>query len=193
MPSDQQVREPDMRIGWLLWQESLREFLYFEERMAAPLPEQYVGDWSERGASGSRKATLNLWIFDKDTGEKHFSVTTYAGVKIQPYFRVPMPNDANLYHFTVQGEDAGNGMIRVWLSQTTANLLHQALGSLDPDTIAQAIAAAKREENEKQIGGTAFDPLAIEVLVPAPAYGKLKATFEGVSDEHDFKRLVETL
>jgi hypothetical protein len=84
-------------------------------------------------------------------------------------------------------------MIRVWLSQTTANLLHQALGSLDPDTIAQAIAAAKREENEKQIGGTAFDPLAIEVLVPAPAYGKLKATFEGVSDEHDFKRLVETL
>lgn len=193
IPSDQPVREPDMRIGWLLWQDSLREFLYFEEAMTAPDPSRYVGDWNERRASGSRKATRNLWIFDKVTGEKHFSVTTDAGVKIQPYFRVPAPNDPNLYHFIVQGEDAGNGLVRVWLSQTTANLLRQALGSLDPKRIAEAIDAAKREEREKVAGGNIFDPLAIEVLVPQPAYEKLKATFDGVSDEHNFKQLIEAL
>jgi hypothetical protein len=174
VPSDQPVQQPDMRIGWLLWQDSLREFLYFEEPMVAPDPNRYIGDWNERRASGSRKATRNLWIFDKETGEKHFSVTTEAGVKIQPYFRVPAPNDPNLYHFVVQGEDAGNGMVRVWLSTTTANLLRQALGSLNPEKIAEAIDAAKREERAKEAGGEIFHPLAIEVLVPAPCLRKIK-------------------
>ena len=31
----------DMRTGWLLWQESLRQFLYFEEEMLAPNPANY--------------------------------------------------------------------------------------------------------------------------------------------------------
>ncbi|WP_086552728.1 hypothetical protein [Acetobacter orientalis] len=191
--SNQSIQKPDMRFGWLLWQDSLREFLYFEEPMTAPDPSRYIGDWNERKASGSRKATRNLWIFDKETGEKHFSITTEAGVKIQPYFRVPASNDPNLYHFIVQGEDIGNGMVRVWLSQTTANLLRQALGSLDPQEIAKAIDAVKREEKAKEKSGDIFDPLAVEVLVPAPAYARMKATFEGVSDEHNFKQLIEIL
>lgn len=36
--------EPDLRTGWLLWQESLREFLYFEEEMQPPRPDNY---WAE--------------------------------------------------------------------------------------------------------------------------------------------------
>lgn len=31
-------REKDMRIGWLLWEDNLTEFLYFEERMLPPNP-----------------------------------------------------------------------------------------------------------------------------------------------------------
>jgi hypothetical protein len=30
---------PDMRIGWLLWQVSLKEFLYFEKEMLEPNPD----------------------------------------------------------------------------------------------------------------------------------------------------------
>lgn len=32
----------DMRTGWLLWERSLTEFLYFEERMEAPLPQKIL-------------------------------------------------------------------------------------------------------------------------------------------------------
>lgn len=193
MHNTQPIQYPDMRTGWLLWQDSLREFLYFEQPMVAPDPANYVGEWSERKASGSRKATRNLWIFDKKTGEKHFSVTTEAGVKIQPYFSVPAPNDPNLYHFVVQGEEAGNGMVRVWLSQTTANLLRQALGSLEPLKIAEAINAAKRDESAKEFAGQLFNAPATEILVSSSAYAKLRDTFQGVSDEHNFKHLIETL
>ena len=35
--------------------------------------------------------------------------------------------------------------------------------------------------------------LAVEVFVPAPAYAKLQMVFDGVSDEHNFKQLLETL
>jgi hypothetical protein len=34
----------DMRTGWLLWQESLRQFLYFEERMSEPDPAHYYAE-----------------------------------------------------------------------------------------------------------------------------------------------------
>lgn len=190
---DEPLQEPDMRIGWLIWQESLREFLYFEKPMTVPDPSQYTGQWNERRGSGSRLRTRNLWIYDKDTGEKHYSVTTEAGAKIQPYFQVPGPTDPNLYHFVVQGEEAGEGMVRVWLSQTTADLLRQALGSLDPSKIAAAIDAMKREEILRENLGQTIGPLAVEVLLPAPSYARLRETFEGVSDEHNFKQLIEAL
>lgn len=38
------ARAPDMRTGWLLWQESLRQFLYFEESMQAPDPADYYAE-----------------------------------------------------------------------------------------------------------------------------------------------------
>ena len=81
----------DMRFGWLLWEDELREFLYFEESMTKPDPEKYSATWNETPARGTRKASKSLWIFDEETGAKRYSVTTGAGIKIQPYFDVPPP------------------------------------------------------------------------------------------------------
>lgn len=193
MATSEKLIEPDLRIGWLLWQDSLREFLYFEERMVAPDPTKYIARWNVRPGSGSRIGSRNLWIYEESSGDKHFSVTTEAGAKIQPYFRVPGPNDPNLYYFVAQGEEVGDGLIRVWLTQSTANLLKQALGSLDPADIAKAIEAVRVEERAQEMRGQIFGTLAVEVLVPGSAYARLKATFDGVSDEHNFKQLVDSL
>jgi hypothetical protein len=105
---------------------------------------------------------------------------------------VPGPNDPNLYHFVTQGEDAGNGLIRVWLTQSTANLLKAALGSLDPNDIAKAIEAVQREEKQQAVLGHVFDVLSVEILLPASSYIRLNGIFDGVSDEHNFKQLIDS-
>jgi len=82
--------------------------------MVAPNPKDFYAEWHDSGG-GARKASRNLWVFDKATGHKRYSITTSAGAKIQPYFDVPPPNDTNVYLFTVIGEVIGVGMVRVWL------------------------------------------------------------------------------
>lgn len=72
--------EPDMRTGWLLWQANLREFLYFEEETIAPDPRDYFAEWKE-GGGGVRKASKNLWVYERETGHKRYSITTAAGRK----------------------------------------------------------------------------------------------------------------
>ncbi|MGC1270000.1 MAG: hypothetical protein WA842_05310 [Croceibacterium sp.] len=171
----------------------MREFLYFEEAMVIPDPGNYIARWNVRPGGGSRIGSRNLWIYEESTGDKHFSVTTEAGAKIQPYFRVPGPNDPNLYHFVVQGEDAGNGLVRVWITHSTAGLLRQSLGSLDPSDIAKAIEEVRLEEEKREERSDIFGVLAVEVLIPAPSYEKLKQIFDGVSDEHNFKQLTALL
>ncbi len=193
VPRDGEYRAPDMRMGWLLWQDSLREFLYFEEAMGLPDPSRYFGEWNVRSASGSRKATRNLWIFDRESGDKHFSVTVEAGVKIQPYFKVPVPNDPNLFHFVVQGEEIGGGLVRTWLSRTTAEMLRRALGTLAPGAIADAIARAAVDEGTPRAAAALFDAPAVEVTVPVQAYAQLRAAFDGVSDEDNFRKLIDAL
>ena len=81
----------DMRTGWLIWENSLTEFLYFEERMLPPDPDKYFAQWNKTPARGTRKASKSLWIYEKETKQKRYSVTTSAGIKIQPYFDVPSP------------------------------------------------------------------------------------------------------
>ncbi len=184
--------EPDMRMGWLLWQDSLREFLYFEERMTKPNPHDFVAEWRDSGG-GRRKKSRNLWVFRKDTGLKVYSITTEAGAKIQPYFTVPMPSDPNLYHFVVQGEDCGNGMIRVWLTKTTAALLQDVVGELKPETIAAAVDKANLEQVREVVSGNLFGVLAVDVLVPSATYIRLQEIFKGKSDEHNFKQLLDVL
>jgi hypothetical protein len=129
---------PDLRTGWLLWQESLRQFLYFEEEMLVPNPNDYTAEWVSSGG-GNRKESKNLWVYEKKTGIKRYSITTAAGAKIQPYFDVPPPTDPNLYLFTVIGEIIDTGLVRVWVTEATAQELRRLLGAVDTNALSETI------------------------------------------------------
>lgn len=184
--------DPDMRNGWLLWQSSLREFLYFENEMSVPDVDEIVAEWRHRG-DGRRRGSRNLWIYDRTTSEKIYSITTEAGAKIQPYFKVPLPSDPNLYHFVVQGEDVGGGMIRAWVTSGTAKLLEQRLGELTPDILEAAVRRSVPPVRSAMENRSAFDPGAAAILVGAAAYAELQSKFDAVSDEHLFRQLLDHL
>lgn len=57
----------DMRVGWLIWEDDLTEFLYFEEPMLPPDPSRYFAEWNTTPARGARKSSKSLWIYDKRT------------------------------------------------------------------------------------------------------------------------------
>ena len=183
---------PDMRTGWLLWQESLCEFLYFEEPTDAPNPDDYYAEWVDSGG-GRRKRSRNLWVFHNQTRAKRFSITTEAGAKIQPYFDVPPPNDPNLYYFVVQGEIVAGGAVRMWLTQNTADYLRRLLGSLEPERLSQAIVETAQRAVIREVPVDPFGEVAVPVLVTADAYGALKQHFHGVSDEHMMQILLRAL
>ena len=185
--------EPDMRTGWLLWQESLREFLYFEEEMLNPDPADYYAEWVEH-PGGVRKASVSLWVYEKKTGRKRYSITTEAGAKIQPYFDVPSPQDPNLYIFTAQGEVVASGLVRIWVSEAAAYQLGHILGNLDPDRVSEAILQASRGFN----GATSAHPTQVysaqPIFLAGEAYEALRAMFPGgVSDYHLVELFVQYL
>jgi hypothetical protein len=160
--------------------------------MTKPNPQDFVAEWHDSGG-GRRKPSRNLWVYHAETRVKVYSITTEAGAKIQPYFTVPLPGDPNLYHFVVQGEECGNGIVRVWLTRVTASLLQEVVGELNPETIAAAVARANFENRQvEQIPG-AFGVLAVEVYVSIETYVRLQEVFGGVSDEHNFKQLLDVL
>jgi len=183
--------EPDMRTGWLLWQESLRQFLYFEERMTAPNPGDFTAEWVESGG-GSRKGSRNLWIYARATGRKRFSVTTSAGAKIQPYFDVPPPSDPNLYIFTVIGEVINGGQIRCWITRTTWQDLEQILGEVNSRTITQAIQQHVADLPPAVAGPVVQEP-AQPLDISAETYDLLKSRLPGVNDDHCFQLLIRLL
>lgn len=186
--------EPDMRTGWLLWQDSLRQFLYFEEEMLPPDPADYLAEWRSRRGGGGRKPSTSLWIYEKDTGKKRYSVTTEAGAKIQPYFDVPPPNDPNLYLFTVIGEVIEAGLVRVWITEATARELERLLGGLDVETVSRSISEAATTISEMEgPAHTEGVESAREVLVTEAAYEAMRNTILGVSDEHNFQLLAQYL
>lgn len=185
--------EPDMRTGWLLWQASLRQFLYFEEEMLPPYPDDYTAKWVTRKSSGSRKGSTNLWIYEKDTGRKRYSVTTEAGAKIQPYFDVPPPTDPNLYIFTVIGEVIDTGFVRVWITEVTARELRRLLGGLDTETLSSVIIESANEIAEQEATEESKVEVAQPVLITFEAYGALQRALPGVSDEHSFQLLAQHL
>jgi hypothetical protein len=131
----------DMRFGWLIWEDSLTEFLYFEEKMVAPNAANYYATWNETAAKGIRKPSKSLWIYDKKTNQKRYSVTTSAGIKIQPYFDVPAPADPELVYFRVQSEPIDKDTIILWVSELTASLLEKELGSIKKGVVSDAITA----------------------------------------------------
>ncbi len=186
------VERADMRTGWLLWQASLREFLYFEEEMAAPNPDHYYGEWRESGG-GRRKTSVNLWVYDKGTGKKRYSITTRAGAKIQPYFDVPPPDDPNLYCFVAQGFLLGSGLVQVWVTRTTAILLERLLGSLDPETVSEAILHTPGMESPEEPIATALESSARPIQITQQAYKGLADRFSGVSDEHMIQNFLQSV
>ncbi|GAB3361379.1 MULTISPECIES: hypothetical protein [Giesbergeria] len=186
-------RTPDMRTGWLIWEDNLTEFLYFEERMLPPNPEQFTAEWNITPVRGSRKASKSLWIFDKDTKKKRYSVTTSAGIKIQPYFDVPPPSDKNLYYFRVQSEPVNSTTIRLWISTATAQALRSKLGSLDSTTVSTAILKAIECVGKIVQAPEEEEGLAVAVEISKEAHIQLLAAWEAVSDEHHAQLLLKAL
>ncbi|HEY4010922.1 MAG TPA: hypothetical protein VGM11_12280 [Acidobacteriaceae bacterium] len=186
--------EPDMRTGWLLWQDSLRQFLYFEEHMSIPEMDSLEAKWFTRvGKGGSRKASTNLWVFDRATGSKKYSITTEAGAKIQPYFSVPPMTDPNLYIFTVIGEVLDSGLVRVWLSEATARELARLAGPLDTENLSRVVIDTASKVHELGLLEEAKREAGRSFLITKEAYSVLEETFVGVSDEHRFQLLTEQL
>lgn len=185
---------PDMRAGWLLWQKSLKQFLYFEEEMLAPNPDDYTAEWHKGESYGTRKSSTNLWVFERETGKKRYSVTTEAGAKIQPYFDVPPPSDPNLYLFNVIGEVVDIGLVRVWLSEPTARELTRLLGSLDTEILSQAAVEAAGVISELEDRSSFLKAeLAQSVVITEDAYRALTEVIPGVSDEHTFQLVAKYL
>jgi hypothetical protein len=174
----------DMRFGWLIWKETLDEFLYFEEAMIKPNPNDYYATWNVTPARGARKEAKSLWIYEKTTNQKKYSITTIAGAKIQPYFTIPSPTDPNLYHFKVQGISADNGLIKVWLTKSTAKYLELLLGDLDSESISKAIIEYNGNAYEETGYFVIAHDIATPVEITVEAYNKLKSIYSPISDEY---------
>jgi hypothetical protein len=174
----------DMRFGWLIWKDTLDEFLYFEEEMIKPNPDDYYATWNVTPARGARKESKSLWIYEKSTDQKKYSVTTIAGAKIQPYFDIPSPADPNLYHFKVQGVSVGDGLIKVWLTKSTAKYLELLLGDLDSESISKAIIDFNGNPHEGTVDFVKAKDIATPVEITVEAYNKLKSIYSPISDEY---------
>lgn len=185
--------EPDMRTGWLIWEDNLSEFLYFEEKMVAPVAADYFATWNDTGPRGARKASRSLWIYDKKTEQKRYSITTSAGIKIQPYFDVPAPTDPNLYFFKVQGEKVDADTILLWVSYTTAAALEIKLGSLDKVTVSKAISELIKNGIDPGVAIDGAGDYAQSIPLEASVYHKLVATWEARSDEHRGQLILKAL
>jgi hypothetical protein len=183
----------DMRVGWLIWEDDLTEFLYFEERMLAPDRTKYFAEWNMTPARGVRKPSKSLWIYDRKTKQKRYSVTTSAGIKIQPYFDVPPPSDKNLYYFRVQSEPLDADTILLWVASSTANALKQRLGSLDRDTVSAAVAEVLAMGVIPSAATTPEEDLAVPVPITAAMHTRLLAAWDAVSDEHRAQLLLKAL
>ena len=182
-----------MRIGWLLWEDTLTEFLYFEEKMTPPDPNLYYAEWNITPARGIRKASKSLWVFLKNTNEKRYSVTTSAGIKIQPYFDVPAPLDPNLYYLRVQSEYVDIDTIRIWVSASTARALQHRLGSLDKVVVSEAIIKLGEAAPTEAVPEQKDDDLAVAILISKRAHEVLTSLWEAVSDEHRAQLLLKGL
>lgn len=183
----------EIRVGWLLWEDDLREFLYFEEPMAKPNPDQYYAEWNETAARGARKSSKSLWIYEKETNKKRYSVTTSAGIKIQPYFDVPPPSDPNLAYFRVQSEPLDDDTIILWVAAATAAQLKERLGSIDKDVVSKAVFAAAQRDREDD--AFTIDDLhaAVPIEVSKQAFDLLLSHWEAVSDDHRVQLLLKSL
>ena len=186
-------KKPDMRVGWLLWEDSLTEFLYFEEPLAAPQPDNYYAEWNETPPRGTRKGSKSLWIYEQGSNKKRYSVTTSAGIKIQPYFDVPAPSDENLYYFRVQSEPVDYDTVQIWVSSTTAKAIQRELGNLEKDNISNALIKTAKFPSVEDTEISPDEDLAQPILISRKAFEIFKSSWEGVSDEHRAQLFLKAL
>ncbi len=184
---------PDMRTGWLIWEDALTEFLYFEEPMFPPNPKSFYSEWNTTPVRGARKASKSLWVFDKKTNQKRYSVTTSAGIKIQPYFDVPAPSDPNLYYFRVQSEPISPDTVCLWVASSTANALRQQLGSLDRDVVSAAVMEVLSRKALPSSAPNLSEEVAVAIPLSIEAHSRLITEWEAVSDEHRAQLLLKAL
>jgi len=117
----------EIRWGVLLWGRDLGEFLYFEEPMIRPRHADYDARWETR--TGRGKQTQSLYIYEKRTGKKRFSVTHPSqGAKLQPYFDVPVSR-SDVHLFSVKSAD----VYPIWVSEETRAALRERIGDTDMD------------------------------------------------------------
>ena len=183
----------DMRFGWLLWEDDLKEFLYFEEEMTKPDPTKFYAEWNETSARGARKSSKSLWIYEKGTNKKRYSVTTSAGIKIQPYFDVPAPNDENLAYFRVQSEQLDADTIILWVAAATAEHLKQRIGSIEKDAVSKAVFEAAENETDGEEFTIEDLHSAVPIQVTKDAFDLLVSHWDAVSDDHRIQLLLKAL
>ena len=184
---------PDMRVGWLLWENTLREFMYFEQRFSKLNITDFYAEWNETPPQGARKGSKSLWIYERSTNQKRCSVTTSAGIKIQPYFDVPSPTDPNLYYFRVQSEPVDSDTVNLWVSSSTARSLERILGDLTKEAVSNVILEISRDLFKGLTDNKIEDEAAVPIQVSTEAFEVLCSTWDGVSDEHRVQLLVESL
>lgn len=191
-------KAPDLRSGWLLYQSSLGQFMYFEEALVEPDPAAFVAEWVEgRQTRGARKPSRNLWIHEKDArggkGRKRYSITTEAGAKIQPYVDIPALGTPGLYVFDVfdaEAEVDGERKAIVWALQDTIVDLHAALreagyGSLDEFLV-------DVDPNELLELQQDAKPTVEPIMISPRVYAKFRA-LGGKTDEERLERVIRFL
>lgn len=132
-------------------------------------------------------------MYDRVTKQKRYSITTSAGIKIQPYFDVPPPSDENLYYFRVQSEPVGQDTVLLWVTMATARELEARLGSLGRDAVSTAILDAARREAETSVAVRDEEEPAISIAVSVEAHERLTEVLRGVNDEHRVQLLIKAL
>lgn len=182
----------DMRTGWLLWEDSLAEFLYFEEPMLPPDASKFTALWNDTPTRGARKASRSLWIFERSTGQKRYSVTTSAGIKIQPYFDVPSPTDPNLYYFRVQSEPIDFDTVQIWVTESTAHALQRKIGKLTKQNVSATVIKLHRDGNLRAVAEAVEEHRACPIPMSREAHGAFMG-IKGVSDEHRAQLLLQIL
>lgn len=110
---------PEIRWGIFLWSPRLDEFLYFEELIEEPNPDNYYAKFVDGTHRG--KPTKNLHIFERSTDIKRFSITLPKnGAKVQMYFDVPQVGKG-AYSFQVPDDNR----TPIWLLPETLDALRK--------------------------------------------------------------------
>lgn len=160
--------------------------------MAAADPHDYYAIWNERPTTSRRQGSRNVWVYERDTDIKRYSITNQAGPKIQPYFDVPTLDHPALYHIQVDGEEMDGG-VRLWVTDATKRQLAE-LADIDDEAalsafIINSAAAIDVEEGD----GTSPAAPAVPLLVSREAYEALASSVVGPSSDDRVRQLLAAI